>query len=348
VDALGVVRRRLVAQRLARAPFASPAEAVRSLVAVQGQEWSAAKWSLAQRCTPGTTDAAVEAALAGGELLRTHVLRPTWHLVAPRDLRWLLALTAPRVHARNAAYYRAHALDEALLTRGDAVLGAALEDGRPRTRAELGEALGAAGIEARGTRLAHLVMHAELEGVLCSGPRRGAQHTYALVDHRVAAPRPFDRTAAVAQLAERYVTGHGPARPRDLAWWSGLTVADARAGLAAAGDRLEHRDGWFAAPGVLDAEPDVRGALLLAMYDEATIAFREPRIVRAADGEVERPVLVDGRAVGSWRRTVRGHEMAIEVGLLIRLGRLDRRALTAAVERYAGFLERPVTLRLSP
>jgi hypothetical protein len=346
VDALAIIRRRLVAQRLAGAPFASPADAVRSLVAVQGQEWAEAKWSLAERSPAGTTDVEVEAALARGELLRTHMLRPTWHLVAPEDLRWLLALTAQRVHARNAPSYRAHGLDDALLARGDALLAEALADGEPRTRAELRAALAAAGLEVEGSRLAHVLMHAELDAIICSGPRRGAQHTYALVAHRAPGGPDRGREENLAELARRYILGHGPATVRDLAWWSGLTVGDARRGLDLAADALERRGDWHAPPGVFDVDPGPTGGHLVPMYDESTIAFRDLRIVRAGPGPVERPVLVEGRTVGSWRRVMRGREVAIEATLLVRLGRARRRALDAAVARHAAFLERDVTLRL--
>ena len=347
MDPLAIVRRRLAVQRLTAPPFASAAEAVGFLGAVQGQDWAEVKWSLAERLD-GATDAGLEAAFARGEFLRTHVLRPTWHLVAPADLRWMQRLTAPRVHRFNAPYYRRHGLDDALLACGDAVLVETLADGAPLTRPELRSALAAAGIEADGPRLAHLLMHAELEALVCSGPRRGAQHTYALLEDRAPAARALERDEALAELTLRYFTSHGPASAHDFAWWSGLTVTDARAGLAAVGDRLERADGWFAAPGAFDLEPATEGALLVPMYDEATIAYREARIVLARQppraGLIQRPIVVDGRTVGSWKRVQRGRAVTIEAMLLRRLGRAGRRALEAAVERYARFLERPVDL----
>ena len=146
-DELAVVHRRLRAQRLAAAPLASPAEAVAWLGAMQAQEFAEAKWSVGERVRGGT-DADVEAAFERGEILRTHLLRPTWHFVAPGDIRWLLALTAPRVHALNRYMYRRTELDEATLARGCEVVAEALADGEPRTRPELAAALARAGIEA--------------------------------------------------------------------------------------------------------------------------------------------------------------------------------------------------------
>ena len=306
-DELAVVHRRLRAQRLAAAPLASPAEAVAWLGAMQAQEFAEAKWSVAER-VPGCTDADVEAAFARGEILRTHVLRPTWHFVAPADIRWLLALTAPRVHALNRYMYRQTELDEATLARGCDVFAEALADGEPRTRPELAAALARAGIAAERFRLAYLLMNAELEAVICSGPRRGRQHTYALLSQRAPAVPELPREQALAELTRRFFRSRGPATVRDFTAWSSLTVSDARAGLVHVGDELERseRDGttWYA-----DPDPpagDASGAFLIPMYDELTIGYRDLRVVLAApaEGRLERPVVIDGRTVGSWKRTL--------------------------------------------
>lgn len=174
MDALAVVRRRLYDQRLAAEPFDRPKDVVRWLGAMQAQEFAEAKWSIGQRARD-CSEADVEQAFARGEILRTHVLRPTWHFVAADDIRWMLSLTAPRVHALNRYWYAKHDLDEGVLARGHEVLSRALQSGEPRTRKELASALARAGIAADGPRLAYLVMHAELEALVCSGPRRGAQ-----------------------------------------------------------------------------------------------------------------------------------------------------------------------------
>ena len=204
---------------------------MRWLGAVQAQQFDEAKWSLAER-THACTDADVEAAFARGEIIRTHVLRPTWHFVERGDVRWLLRLTRPRVHALNRYSYRMFELDASVLTRSHDVLAKTLADGEPRTRRELAERLAAAGIEADGPRLAYIVMHAELEELICSGPRRGKQQTYALLDHR-APPSPLDglsRERALAELVRRYFRSHGPATIKDFTAWSSLTVADTRVG----------------------------------------------------------------------------------------------------------------------
>jgi hypothetical protein len=244
LDPLAVVRRRLRQQRLVGEPFEGPEQAVAWLGAVQGQEFAEVKWSLAQR-TGGPTDVEVEAVLDRGDILRTHLLRPTWHLVTRADVRWLLRLSRPRVHALNRYWYRKFELEPDLLARSDRIVADAVTRDGPRTRVELARRLSAEGIEADGLRFGYLLMHAELEEVLCSGRRRGAvverrgkQQTYALLDDR-APTAPGDdrpRDEAVAELALRYYRSHGPATVKDFTAWSSLTVADARAALDRIGD----------------------------------------------------------------------------------------------------------------
>ncbi len=180
-----IAHARLRNQRLSQPACSTPAEAVTWLVASQSQDFAGAKWAVGMRCREAV-DADVERAFDDGSILRTHMLRPTWHFVAPADIRWLLALTAPRVHAANGTQYRSLGLEPALLGRCHTVLENALRGGRHLTRDELRGALQQAGIATDGVqRSTYIMMHAELEGIICSGPRRGRQFTYALLEERV-------------------------------------------------------------------------------------------------------------------------------------------------------------------
>ena len=359
-DTLRIGRQRLRNQHLIGTPLASPEQVVGWLGAVQAQDFAAAKWGVAQRAR-GCSDADVEAAFASGRILRTHVLRPTWHFVLPEDIRWLQALTAPRVRAAMRYYDRKLELDRSVLKRSHAVLARTLAGGRHATRGELGQQLARAKIQASGQRLGHLMMHAELDALICSGPRRGKQHTYALLDERApSSARAPDRDEALARLALRYFTGHGPALVQDFAWWSGLTVNDARAGLAAVQARLAHAllDGktyWFAAdqPKRVPAGEVVH---LLPNYDELLIAYRDHAAsfdpaTRAAAGPLERYVFShivvrNGHVIGGWQRTLERGEARVQLRLFAQLDAAGKRALQRALERYARFLGSPV--RLSP
>ena len=232
-----VADQRLLNQRLAGPPLQSVTDVVHWLGAVQFQEYPVARWSVGQRAT-GLTAASVDQALAAGQVVRTHVLRDTWHLVSAEDIHWLLDLTAPRIQQRNATMYRQLRLDPQLLARTAGVLTDVLAKGRQLTRKALGLALREHGIVADGPRLGYILMHAELTQLICSGPRDGNQHTYALLAERVPHTQSRSREEALGELVRRYFTSHGPAAVKDFAWWSSLAVADAKRGVEIAGHQL--------------------------------------------------------------------------------------------------------------
>ena len=202
---------------------------------MQSQDYPGAKWAIGLRAD--VTDEDVERACDDGAIIRTHILRQTWHFIARDDIRWMLALSGPRVNAVNAHYYRKMKLDERTFSRSRTVVERVLRDRQHLTRPELKAALGRAGIVADGPRLAFLIMRIELDAVVCSGPRHGGQLTYALLEERVPRAKSLDRDAALAELARRYFASHGPATLRDYVWWSGLTVRDAKAGIDLAARR---------------------------------------------------------------------------------------------------------------
>jgi Winged helix DNA-binding domain len=351
IDPLAIVRQRLRRQRLVGRAFGDLGELMRFFCATQGQEFGETKWSLGQRLR-GVTDADLEAAFDAGEILRTHVMRPTWHLVAPDDIRWLLELTAPRVRTAMGSIYRKLGLGEAQLARGHRVIDAAVADGEPRIRAELYEALAAAGFGDEKLRLGLVIMDAELEGLICSGPRRGSQQTYAPLDQRAPNARRLDEEAALAELTRRYFQSHSPATLRDLSWWSGLTMRQVRHGAELVGNGLvtigEDEDGtpWYSAPDG-PGRASVDRALLLSMYDESTIAYRELRIVpadRPMEVAFERPLVIGGVTVATWKPRRTGDGVEIVATLFDALDAGGERALEREVRRLARFLGRPVSL----
>jgi hypothetical protein len=279
--------------------------------------------------------------------------------VLPEDIRWLLELTGPRVRRGLAARWRQLEIDEGVVARAGAAFRAALAGDRHLTRPELGAVLRAAGIAPDGQRLPHLLLGAELDGLIASGPRRGKQFTYALLAERAPQARALERTAALAELTRRYFRSHGPAQVQDFVWWSGLTVADARTGIALAGAALAHRglggkDYWF------DAEAGPAGttgavAHLLSNFDEYTVGYRDRAAVIHADRPLEpalfsfgsilsNVVLVGGRVRGAWRRVVARGGVRVEVRLLDRLEPAEAAAVEEAGHRLGRFLGRPVEL----
>jgi hypothetical protein len=318
-----IVARRLRAQRLTGVPCASPEEVVGLLGAVQAQDYGPAKWSVGMRAG-AATDELGEAAFSSGAILRTHVLRPTWHFVLPADIRWLLTATGPRIQAANAGRYRDLGLDAVTLRHSETVIGGALSGGRQLTRLELAALLVTAGIDVAGQRLPYMLMNGELQALICSGARRGKQHTYALLEERAPAAVDLPRDEALVELARRFFTSHGPATAKDFARWASLTLAEVKACLDAAGPLLRCEEaggvtlwsdnvaetGLGAGGASAFASPRV---LLIQGYDEYIMGYAETKRVIAPPGRewspADRPnanhvVLLDGLIAGYWRRTI--------------------------------------------
>jgi hypothetical protein len=353
---LDITRTRLRNQRLSGGRFTKPEDVVRWLGAVQAQDYAGAKWALGLRMKRAR-EADVEAAFSAGRLLRTHVMRPTWHFVAPDDIRWMLALTAPRVSAAIAPYNRRLELDAKVFRRAQRAMVRALRGGRQLTRQELKVALQRAGVHADGVqRLAFIVMQAELDAVICSGARRGKQFTYALLDERVPMVQARSRDDSLTELARRYFTSHGPAQLHDFAWWSGLSVADARAGLATverelARETIDGRTYWFSSSMRTLTSP--RPAYLLPVYDEYLIAYKDRRAAVdpsrwtqvASRDPFSAPVVVNGEVVGGWKRIQRRDRITIAVTPFTPLTKRHVAAVRDAARAYTRFLGATLELR---
>ena len=234
-------------QLLAGSPFDHPADTVAWFGAVQAQDYASALWAVGQR-TLGGTERSVEQALADGRIVRTWPLRGTLHLVAARDVHWLLALLGPRVVARSARRFAQLGLDERVVERAKHAFVRALAGGARLTRPEMRRVLDGAGVDTSGQRGYHLLWRCAVDGLLCLGPRQGKQHTFVLLDEWVPPGPTWTRDEALAEVARRYAQAHGPATLRDLTWWSGLAAAEARRAVALAGNGLVAHDGALGSP----------------------------------------------------------------------------------------------------
>jgi hypothetical protein len=276
---LDIARQRLRNQLITDTTLKIPGDVVTWLGAVQAQDYAGAKWALGLRLQ-GATEDAIEQAFTEGGILRTHLMRPTWHFVTPADIRWLLSLKAPRVHAVNASMYRKLELDSAIFERSNAALAKALQGGQHLTRDELRGVLQKAGIKTDAEfRMGYLMMRAELDGIVCSGPRRGKQFTYALLDERAPDAKTLESEEALAELTRHFFSSRGPATVQDFAKWSGLTVADARRGLETVKAQFRHeavggQTYWFSSSkqAVKDESPT---AHLLSIYDEYISGYKD-------------------------------------------------------------------------
>jgi hypothetical protein len=343
-----LVSLRLQNQRLSAPDFRKVVDVVRWFGAVQSQDFEAAKWALALRMR-SVTNAAIEEAFNRGTILRTHVMRPTWHFVAREDIRWLLDLTAARVNVRCGPGYRTAELDDAVFKRSHKVLERALKGGKHLSRSELRRRLNESGVAANNTvRMGHILIRAELDRVVCSGPRVGNQLTYALFDERVPATKAMDRDEALAKLTRLYCRSHGPATLQDFVWWSGLSTADAKRGLEVGGSRLEkvtigEKVYWSVRASEAPLSSSTT-AHLLPVFDEYFVAYKDRQSVfESKDGKslstwdsLGPAIVFNGVAAGTWKRT--NDKKSLEVKFTRVLKNTERAAIAQATTRYAEFL----------
>ena len=354
----GIVEARLRNQYITREGHVRPEDVVAWFGAVQAQEYEPAKWGLGLRMREGTINPDIEAAFEQGRILRTHVMRPTWHFVAAPDIRWIMELTGPRVQRASSHYCRRLELDPRTLARGLRIIERALRDRQYLTRPELAERLQRGKIAVAGNRLAMMVMHAELEALICSGPRRGKEFTYALVAERAPRARSMARDEALGELSRRYFRSHGPATIRDFVWWSGLTTADAKRGLDINRGTPQEAGGrtyWSVEP-VSSGPPRERLVHLLPIYDEYLIAYRDrevvphgPPVIPAARSSVtfQHALVIAGQVAGTWR-TARGpRALSLQAALLRSIKPRERRALAETVGDYQRFQGVPVKLTVA-
>jgi len=341
---------RLINQHLASPVYKHPADIVQHMGAIQAQDYAGAKWAVAQRLQ-GATDTIIEKAFTDGDIIRTHVMRPTWHFVHPKDIRWMLELTAPRVRGLASFRHRQLKLDAPVFSKCEKTLTKILSGNKQLSRDDVATALQQAGIATDEQRFIHIMMEMELIGLVCSGGRQGKQFTYTLLDDRIPAVKAIARQDALAMLAERYFTSHGPATLQDYVWWSGLTVADAKAGLEAVKDKLVNEASdktiyWFAKrPDV--AKSKIPAIFLLPNYDEYIVSYKDrSAAINTADINKADPrgtifnhtIIINGRIAGIWKRSFRKDTVDLEIIPFAKLSKANHSAINAAAKRYVKFL----------
>jgi len=341
---LDIARLRLRNQYISFPLSGTPVDVVRWLGAVQSQDFAGAKWAVGSRL-PEATDKEVEEAFDKGSILRTHLLRPTWHFVTREDIRWILELTAPRVSAANAYNYRKLGLDQKIFKRTHAAIAKALAGDNFLTRDELRQVLRKRGIPTDNPlTMIHIMAQAETDGLVCSGPRRGKQFTYALLEERAPKAKSLKKDEALAELAKRYFLSRGPATLQDFSKWSGLTIADARDGLESVKEKLccEVVDGksyWLSPAAPLDNSRSPI-AHLLSVYDEYFSGYKDRSAYGGAevreklialDNNLYYIVVLNGKIAGTWKRTIGPRQVEVKINIFGALKKSEMRAVAAAV-----------------
>jgi hypothetical protein len=342
-----IIKYRLHNQKLSETNLKHPADVVEWMGAIQAQEYVMAKWAIGLRLK-NATEALVEKAFNEGAILRTHVLRPTWHFVAPADIRWLLALTSPHIHAANAYMGRQVGLDKKILNRTNSILEKTLQ-GSFLTRTALQKVLKKNKVDAEGVRLAYIMMHAELEQVICSGPRQGKQFTYALLDERAPAVKSIPREEALAKLANRYFSSRGPATIQDFAYWSGLTVKDAIIGADSLNSSfvrktIESKDYIFIPQ---SSQRKLDTTFLMPDYDEYGMSYKDRSAISPIQKLIDkgpragivfnRLLVIDGRVEGSWKPNVSKKSADVMLAPFSPLNKVKQQKVKKAIKRYLDF-----------
>ena len=346
-----VARQRLNNQRIDNPVSGTVREVVSWMGAMQAQDYAMVKWAIGLRLS-GATLQTVNEAIDEGEIIRSHLLRPTWHIVSRDDYRWMLSLSAPSVRSSLRSRHRTLKLTDRTIARSHKLIEKALTDHDCMTREELTDEFKQAGIPSGDNRYSHLLLCAELDGVICSGKDRNGKYTYSLLDRRVPENKPVDREEALFRLARTYFRSHGPATLGDFTWWSGLPAGDARKALESCRSELDSeaigQDDFRYSVTTSDGVRARNKAFLLPAYDEYIISYRDRSAVVdkavhasviSSNGLFRPVVLMDGKATGIWKRRPVKNGFRIEMEFLDPGTKTGKAAFERAAESYDRFLD---------
>jgi len=339
---------RLASHQLSGTNLKSSKEMVAWFGAVQGQEYAQTKWGLGLRL-PHLSDIRIETEISDGEILRTHLLRPTWHFVTSDDIYWLLKLTAPRVNAANAYMYKKLELDTAIFNRSNKILSKLLQGHKQLTRDEINDEFKKNKIEAQGHRLSYIMMRSELDGIICSGARRGNQFTYSLLEERLNKRKAFNKEEALAELAKRYFRSRGPATVKDFSTWSGLPLTECRQGIELCKSdfekaTLEDNEYYFSSQDTL-AQNSLTKIFLLPVYDEFIMGYKDrSAILKFKNGLKPSPsfhfdcmIIYNGQIIGTWKRIIGKKQIDLQYNFFKPLTHRQKKEFENSMNRLGQF-----------
>ena len=347
---------RLSSQQVAAVTFTNASDLISYMGAVQAQDYAMAKWAIGLR-THGSTEKQIDQALDKGELIRTHILRPTWHIVHAEDIYWMLALSAQKIKALMKPMNKQLELTEKIFTKSNGIIEKTLGKGVHLTREELAVVLEKAKISTQANRLAHLLERAELEGITCSGKMERNKKTYALLSQRVPGKKLLNKDESLALLAKRYFISRGPATIEDFSWWSNLPLKDARQGLEMIrsdlnSERIDDRTYWFDHERN-DAVKQRSSVYLLPAFDEFIISYKDrtaslaPKHHKKAltvNGIFHPVIILNGQVAGLWKRSVEKGKVNIETTFFEPHRKTMENLVVKEAKIFERFLEMPVVV----
>ncbi len=314
MNTLDILKIRLHNQLLSGTALQEPHEIVSYMGAMQSQAFEMAKWGIGARLK-GTTNKEVEDAVNAGKIIRTHILRPTWHFVSAEDIHWMFELSAPRIMPIIMGYWKMRGVGEELFVPAVRIVEKLLENGNHLTRQEIGTALIAEGVFTDQEAAHHIMGRAEIEGIVCSGRLKRNKQTYALMRERVPKKESLCREEALERLARRFFTSHGPATLQDFYWWSGMTLTDTKKALAQIkhdfiSENINGRTFWMKNDIEIPADT-ADSALLLPPFDEFVVSYKDRSEiieehhyskVMTKNGLFSPTVMLGGKIIGSWKK----------------------------------------------
>ena len=345
---------RLLNQQLLNPLFREPKELVSWMGAMQAQNYSMVKWAVGMRLKSATIQA-VEKALHEGEILRTHVMRPTWHLVAAEDIRWMLKLSAQRIISANDSFAKGYDLDipNELYTKAHDLLEKILCGKKSLTKQEIAEHFNRSGIVADNRRMTRFMARAEQEGIICSGEDRGSKCTYALLEERVPPMPELTKDESLARLARSYFRSHSPAVLQDFIWWSGLPVSDAKQAVYLIASELTTEQ-WKEQTWYIHDTCRTRGKLsghihLLPSYDEYLLGYKDRTDVLPLEhyskaftnnGLFFPIVLHNGQVIGNWDKSVKKKSVDLKYSWFRQVADMNGETLERERQKFTRFLEK--------
>ncbi len=349
-----ISRLRLVNQQVNHPFNKSAKDVVKEMGALQAQDFNMSKWAVGIRL-PFSTNRTIETAINNAEIIRTHLLRPTWHIVSAADIYWLLELTAPQIKSSLRSRHKELEITELVIKKSKKIIENSLQGEFQLTRDELVSKLENSKIKTNNNRASHLFLMMELDGVICSGIIKGKKQTYALLEERVPAKKILYKDEALAELAKRYFTSHGPATLHDFTWWSGLSMLDSRNALeiikeSFISETVNSKTLWFK-DSFKNKEKMNNEVYLLPAYDEFIISYKERSAAIAQENiskavscnGIFRPVIVHkGKVIGIWKSEKNRDKILIEAALFKSHSNLTSSLIKKASLLFGNFLRKKV------
>ncbi len=351
---LDIANSRLHSQHITKEKFKTAADIVSWMGAMQAQDYDMSKWALGVRL-PSSTEEDIEKAIDSGKIIRTHVLRPTWHLVSADSIYWMLELTAPRIKSTMASRDRELELTDTLLKKSNVLLEKALIGNKHLTREELVAKLNQASIPTNDNRASHILLHAELDGIICSGASKDKKQTYALLQERVSQPKQITKEEALGRLAKTYFSSHGFATLQDFVWWSGLSVGDAKKAMEMIkSDFIQVQvegDVYWVVNSFAESKKNSSSVYLLPAFDEFIISYKNrtayisiehQKKAFTSNGIFKPVIVVNGKVTGIWKRTIKTENVLIEMEFFGPHNELTIQAIEEKAGQFGSYLKKQV------